>query len=81
MEEAHGYTDPRMYDGTPPDEALWAWSVYFDKLRVSGFSLEGIVAYQQLSGITLASWEVELLFIIHTAVEGVLAKKAKEEYK
>lgn len=63
----------------PPKEASFVWNLYFTKLRGTGLTLTEIKAYQDLYGQKLALWEIDALFLIHSTIEGVMQKKAKEE--
>ncbi len=81
MFETYGTRYPRMDEGVPPVEVHWIWTLYFDKLRTAGMTLTEVVAYQELYGIVLETWEIDILFIIHSVVESTLASKQKEEYK
>ena len=55
--------------GTPPEEAQFVFDLYWSKFRAVGLTFQEIYAYQEVTGIRLASWEVELLFVIHNAAE------------
>lgn len=62
----------------PPSEALFIWDLYFNKLRGSGVSFVEIKAYEDLYGVNLAPWQIDLIFIIHNAVEGYFNEKQRQ---
>lgn len=72
IEASHGIRDPRLDEGTPPEEASFAFSLYWEKLRGTSVTFTEIKAWQDVTGFTLETWEVDLLFIIHTTVERFL---------
>jgi hypothetical protein len=74
MEDSKGVRDPQLDAAIPPKESFFVWSLYWDKFRTSGLSFSEISAYEQVSGIRLENWEVDLLFIIHNTVEAALAE-------
>jgi len=69
IEASHGIRDPRLDEGTPPEEASFVFQLYWEKLRGTGMTFVEIKAWQDLTGFKLETWEIDLLFVIHNAVE------------
>lgn len=64
----------------PPENpaALFVWHLYFNRLRGAGISMTEIKNYMDLYGIELAPFQIDLIFIIHNAVEGYYHEKHKK---
>lgn len=71
---------PLLKQAEPPrnEAALFVWGLYFNKLRGSGISMTEIKNYMDLYGVDLVPWQIDLIFIIHNAVEGYFNDKHKK---
>ena len=76
--KAMGKDHPLIKKMRPPSGAIFIWDLYFNKLRGSGVSSVEIKAYEDLYGVNLATWEIDLIFIIHNAVEGYFNDKQRK---
>jgi len=74
-EASKGVRHPLLDEAEPPTEAFFVWDLYWTRLRVTGFSLQELKAYQDISGEELTPWELDLLYIIHSTVEAEIEKK------
>lgn len=78
LEASTGKRHPLFDEAEPPEEAIFLWHLYFGSLRESGVSYSELVSYQQTTGIKLNRWEIDLIFLLHSTVEGFINNKQKE---
>jgi len=78
FEASRGVRHPLLDEAEPPAEAFFVWDLYWTRLRVSGFSLQELQAYQEITGEKLTTWELDLLYILHSVVESEIDKKRSE---
>lgn len=75
IEASHGIHDPLLDEAQPPEEAFFVWSLYWEKLRGTGFSMTEIRAWEEITGMHLELWELDLLFIIHRTAENTVYER------
>ncbi len=68
---------PLFDQAEPPEEASFVFRLYWEKFMGTGLTYTELKAYEDVEGIKLYSWEVDLLFMIHNTVEGYKAKVYK----
>ena len=73
-----GKDHPLIKTSIAPKGAIFVWDLYFNKLRGTGVSFTEIKAYQDLYGVYLAPWQIDLIFVIHHAVEGYFNEKQRK---
>lgn len=78
LEASKGIRDPRLDEAVPPEEASFVFNLYWHRFRTTGLSYTEIKAYQEISGIVLEQWDIELLFLIHNTAEKTLSEMYKQ---
>ena len=78
LEESKGIRDERLDLMIPPEESSNVYYLYWNRFRGSGISYQEIKAYEEIEGINLETWEVDLLFRIHSKVENTIAEIVKK---
>lgn len=75
----HGKEHPLIKKAEPPSEAFFVWDLYWKRFRSSGLSFTELKAYQDVYGIKLALWQIDLLYIIHAEVEKVMNEENQKK--
>jgi len=77
IEKQHKVRDKRLDNTDPPEEAKYIFDLYWSKFRGTEITFQEIKAFEEVMGIKLESWEIDLLFVIHKTVESHIAEMLK----
>ena len=78
LEKTKNKRDSRLDNMIPPPESANVYYLYWNRFRGSGVTYQEIKAYEEIEGIKLETWEVELLFLLHARVENTIADIVKK---
>lgn len=75
IEASAGIHDPLLDEATPPQEAFFVFDLYWRTFRSVGVSYSEILAWKEITGQSIETWEVDLLFMIHNTVEHTIYER------
>ena len=79
IEKMSNIRDPRLDELDPPEEAELVFRLYWERFRGNPITYSEIKAYQEVTGIRLEPWEIDLLFKIHVTVSQYEYSQAKSK--